>query len=103
MQVSKKLVKIQAVIDRLEDTGLYVHLAHINNGDPHDTQYTVFDIDNEESTLNIHGIACCAKGDAYNKVKGTQLAFGRAMQLLSQKLGADKVRALLNWTEHHPR
>lgn len=96
MQVSKKLVKIQTVIDRLEDAGFSVHLAHINDGDPKHTQYTVVGIDHEESMIAVHGVARCAQGDAFNKVKGTQIAFGRAMRLLSQKVGPEKLRRILN-------
>lgn len=98
MQVSKKLVKIQAVIDKLQNAGLYVQLFHALDPapEPHGSKgFTVMQISKDEVIL-AQGIAQCAPEDSYNKTKGTQIAFGRMMRMFSETHGSDFVRELLN-------
>lgn len=95
MQVSKKLVKIQAVVDKLENAGYYVDLLHGNPGEPDGSGFTAMQVSTDDTIL-AQGIAYCAPGDSYNKTKGTQIAFGRLMRNLSDNIGSTALRALLN-------
>jgi hypothetical protein len=97
MQVSKKLVKIQAVIDKLQNAGYYIQLWHCNHEEDkgNDQGFTVMQTSKDEVLL-AQGVAFCAPDDSYNKVKGTQIAFGRMMEELSDSLGPYTLRALLS-------
>jgi len=92
MQVSKKLVKIQTAIDKLQKAGYQIKLVHVT--EPDDNKCTLMSATKDGIAFAL-GCAFCHPNDPYNKVKGTQVAFTRMIETLAVVLGSTKLRELL--------
>lgn len=96
MQIPKELKAIQQRVDMLISNGFSVKLYHymgLNeelNGHKIKAE-TIFIFYNEHSGAYVEGRATCSKQDVFSVKKGTQIAFSRAVYLLSTLLGRKKV------------
>lgn len=89
MRVRKELKAIQEKIDKLEEHGWKVSLAH----DPAEW----FDYNGltemcatKDNKIFV-GSAICGHGDNFSKTTGTVIAFGRMMKNMSASLGRHKM------------
>jgi hypothetical protein len=90
MRVSKRLpTGIHEVLTKLEAKGLDVHLKHDRK-----KRTTTLSIGNEAG-VNAVGQSRCSTRDNFDKAKGTQIAFDRAMHDLSTWVGRDQIKKIL--------
>lgn len=102
MRVSKKLVAINKLIERLEKCGFDLEMTHDHyrfyanhNPDlPCDAQTTI-SIYHPAFKAVFIGQANCSVLDQFDPAKGAQIAFNRAMHHMSRELGREEVKAIV--------
>lgn len=89
MRVSKRVpTGIHQVLAKMEDNGADVHIKHDRK-----KRTTTFVL--ELGAVSAVGVSRCSSKDNFDKAKGTQIAFDRAMHDLSTWVGRDGVKNLL--------
>jgi len=89
MRVSKRVpTGIHEVLTKLEDKGLDVHIKHDRK-----KRSTTFSL--SFGDVSAVGVSKCSPRDNFDKAKGTQIAFDRAMHDLSTWVGRDTIKNIL--------
>ena len=103
MRVAKELVAINEIIEKLEDWGYDISLQHVRFEYPEETDnghwvqgMTVLDIADQDVLHIYRGFSICSVKDHFCKVIGTQLAFSRALTSLSEQIGRDNMKEMLD-------
>ena len=103
MKVVKELVAINEIIEKLEDWGYDVSLQHVRFEYPEEMDnghwvqgMTIVDIADKDVLHIYRGFSLCSVKDHFCKVTGTQMAFSRAMESLSEQVGRADMKEMLD-------
>lgn len=99
MQVHKSLPAIQSLVTQLEKAGYEIGLQHRVYDEPVLTGTGLPAIGHTYCFIKKHkqsasGFAYCSTKDQFSRPRGTQVAFNRAINNLSAKIGRDEVQRL---------